>query len=456
MRLWQYGVGFSLALGLGFGAAAGCAAGGNQPPGTGGAGATGAGGSTSTGSGGSGTITTTMDASADGFGECAKFNAEAKQAPAAMLIVLDRSASMSQLGKFGAAQLAIIQAIDKDVFDTMALGLSTFPAGFVGAPDCLCPGLGPTCFGLLPFGVACGAPTLPQVAVTVGGPEKSNAPMGVRHEIYKYLTTPTNGPETNDPSDASPIYDSLVGAYNALKASPYPADKRMVVLITDGGGSCTSLTSRTSTAYYDGACYDWENPDGMNQLIAGARNDAAKPINTFIVGVPGSNTHAGEMQGPYAVPPYSMRLALSTYAVSGSPETVDPACDKGATFSQAGPDPAVPCHIDLSNGASFNADALAKAITDIRGKALGCTYDLPTPPAGETINPGQVNVVVTIDGTDYSIPKRSDPNDMCLTDPCWDYNDKGQVELIGITCSTVSTANSAKVQIFVGCATIIK
>lgn len=451
MRLWQLGLGFSLAVGLGIALGGGCAA--NNTPGTTTTGGSGGGGGstiTITGSGGG-----LIDAGgSDGFAECAKFNAEAKQAPAAMLIVLDRSASMSLLGKWGTAQLAIIQAIDKDVFDTMGLGLSTFPASYVGAPECLCPGGGPTCFGLLPMGVACGAPTLPQVALEAGGTDKSSASQGVRHKIYEYLTT--HNPETADPSDASPIYESLVGAYAALKASSFVADKRIVVLITDGGGSCTSLTSRTSTAFYDGACYDWENPAGMNQLIAGARNDPQKPINTFVVGVPGSNTHAGEMQGAYAVAPYSMRLALSTYAVSGSPDTVDPTCDKGAAFSQGGADPAVPCHIDLSNGASFNADALANAITAIRGKALGCVYDLPKPPAGETIDLDRVNVVATIDGTDYPIPRRADPNDMCLTDPCWDYNQKGQVELIGIACSGVSGAQSAKVEIYVGCATVLK
>ena len=229
----------------------------------------------------------------------------------------------------------------------------------------------------------------------------------------------------------------------------------MVILITDGGGSCTSLTDRTSTAFYDGACYDWEDPQGMNQLIAGARMDPSKPINTFVVGVPGSNSH-GQMQGPYATAPYSMLLALITYAVSGSPDTVDPSCDKGAIFSQSAPDPAKPCHIDLSTSASFNADALANAITTLRGKALGCVYDLPQPPAGETIDTDQVNVVVTIDGMDYVIPKRKDASDTCSVDPCWDYDAQGKVELIGVTCSEVSNAMSAKVEIYVGCATIIK
>ncbi len=45
-----------------------------------------------------------------------------------MLIVLDKSLSMAQSGKWTAAQLAIVQAIDTDAFDNMALGLMVYPA----------------------------------------------------------------------------------------------------------------------------------------------------------------------------------------------------------------------------------------------------------------------------------------------------------------------------------------
>lgn len=456
MRLWQYGVGFSLALGLGFGLVAGCAAGGNQSTGSGGATTTGAGGTgTGTGGSGAGTISTTGagGAVADA-GDCAKFNAEATAAPAAIVFILDGSASMNKFNKWGTAQLAVIDAIDKDAFDSTSLGLLTFPGGFVNPPPCICSSIGldqATCNFLLAPGVSCGVPFLAQIAVQPAGTNKSNATSGVRHDMYQYLVFAK--PLSNS-DDGSPIYDALVAGYNSLKLANI--EKRIAVLITDGGFSCTSVASPPRPGDLDlNGCPDWEIPDTVNNLINGARTDPQKPINTFVVGVPESNSH-GEKQGLYDTPQYSMLLALSTYAVSGSPETIDPSCDKDLVFSKTAGDPAKPCHYDLSNSATFNATTLADAITTLRRKALGCTYDLPTPPMGQTINKGQVNVVVTIDGTDYSIPKRKDASDMCLTDPCWDYNDKGQVELIGITCSTVSGANSAKVQIYVGCATIIK
>jgi len=443
----------------------GCAAGGSGTTsgGTGGAGggaSAGAGG-TSASNGVGGSLTTGvggLDAGSDAQ-SCAKFSAEAKQAPAAMLFVLDASASMSVGNKWGTAQLAVVQAIDKDAFDSMSLGLVTFPSSFKNPPQCLCDYLSTqvgfpldpaTCKMLVAPGVSCGVSALPQVALAPAGADKSNAPSGVRHNIYQYLVAAN--PLSNS-DDGSPIYDALASAYNALKA--YNVDKRVAVLITDGGFSCTSLANPSRPGYSDGACNDWEYPDSVNALITSARTDPSQAINTFIVGVPGSDSH-GEMQGSFATAPYSMKLALSTYAVSGSPTTVDPTCDSGLTFSQSGADPAKPCHIDLSSGSAFNANALADAIQQIRGTALGCVYDLPTPPPGETIDPMLVNVDVTINGMSAPLPKRSNPTDTCATDGCWDYDANGKVEILGKACLDISAASAAKVDIQVGCTTILK
>jgi hypothetical protein len=444
-------------VGLGIG----CAASNDTTSGSGGSGAGSATSSGTTGTGGTGGTENDAGFDAneqDGFNPdaaCANFTAEAKQAPAAMLMVLDRSASMSNQNKWGTAQTATISAIDKDVFDTMSLGLVTFPTSFGDPPACLCMGLDiPTCKAFINGGqgVACGITALPQVALFEAGQDKSNAPTGVRHNIYEYLST-TN--PVNDVSDASPIYDAMASGYNALKA--YPIDKRIMVLVTDGGFSCTSVAIPSRPGYTDGACLDWEYPDSVNTLIAAARTDATKPIFTFVVGVPGSNSN-GEMQGSYATPPYSMRLALSTYAVSGSPDTVDPACDKAAVFTQNGAAPALPCHIDLSSGAVFNPDALADAITAIRGKALGCVYDLPVPPEGEELLLDQVNVRVTIDGTTVDLKKRATPADDCAADGCWDYTGATppQVEILGKSCLDLDNSIDAKVDIIVGCETVLK
>lgn len=447
MRHWTSIVAMGLVVGTGIGV--GCAAGGsnNETGGQGGEGAT--------GSGAGGTASTSSGAGGAGGagGACAKFSAEAKQLPAAMLVVLDMSASMKKAQKWGTAQLAVVSAIDKDVFDSMSLGLVTFPSSFTDPPQCVCDyveqQVGLPCSLAVPNGVSCGFSALPQVAIAPAGKEKSNDNMGVRKKIYDYLVA--NSPLSND-DDGSPVYDALNAAYNALKA--YNIEQRMAVLITDGGFSCTSLSARPG--YTDGyGCPDWEYPDSVNQLIASARTDAAKPITTFVIGVPGSNSTGAKVDG-FDTPPYKMRLALSTYAVSGAPDSVDPACDKGAVFTQNGADPAVPCHIDLAGGAAFDADVLAKAISDIRGKALGCVYDLPDPPPGEMIDLMLVNVIVTLNGMVTTVPKRSKPDDTCADAPCWDYNAKGQVEILGKGCADIGGAADAKVEIQVGCNTILK
>lgn len=457
MRRWVHSVVLGTVVGVGLGI--GCATSNNET--TGGAGGTSAGPGSGSGTG-TGTGTGGNDAGFDANendaldpdAACAKFTEEAKQAPAAMLFVLDASASMTQAQKWGTAQLATVSAIDKDVFDTMSLGLVRFPATFVDMPPCLCDALGGPglCEFLLPNGVACGVSFLPQIPITPAGTEKSNAPTGVRHDIYQDLSAAS---PVNDGSDASPIYDALVAGYNALKA--YPIDKRLLVLVTDGGFSCTSLSEPPRPGYTDGACLDWEYPDSVNSLITAARTDATKPIFTFVVGVPGSNSN-GEMQGSYATAPYSMQLALSTYAVSGSPDTVDPACDKTAVFAPNGPAPAAPCHIDLSGGGVFNPDTLSDAITAIRGKALGCVYDLPAPPEGEEIQLDQVNVQVTIDAVTVDLKKRSNPADDCAAEGCWDYTSATppQVELLGKACIDLGNALEAKVDIIVGCETILQ
>lgn len=437
MRLWHYGIALTLASSVGW--TVSCAAG-NPTQTT----------STSSGSGGAGggvISGSTSSSGAGGFMGCTKFSAEAKQAPAAMLMVLDRTASMANSGKWSASQLAIVQAIDNDVFDTMSLGLLTFPEPVaVAGPQCI--------FG---FPIYCGVSGLPQVPINEAGTQKTNDSTGVRHDIYQFLTSPLNGPITADLSDSSPIYDALNNAYNAIKFVS-GVDKRIVVLITDGGGSCTSISNPMRPSYFDNnGCPDWEQPKVMNDLIAAKANDPMTPINTFVIGVPGSDS-TGVPVGGIDTPPYNMLLALSTYAVSGSPGTVDPMCDKNLMFAQNGPAPAKSCHFDFSNPNNFNPAALADAIQAIRGKALGCVYDLPPPPMGQQIDKNQVNVNLTINGATGILPKRSDPNDACTSDGCWDYDatDPNKVVLIGKSCADVSSATDAKVEIVVGCNTVLK
>jgi hypothetical protein len=408
MRFWRYGFGFSVTVGLGWALVNGCSAGGN---GNAGATTSGSGGSTG-GSAGVGLTTsnttgTTMStgttfpvstsASTTGAGgaggalagldACATFHAQTQQAPAAMLVVLQASASMGG-AKWTAAHDAIVAAIGDSVFDTMSIGLTAFPVGTTPAPACL--------EGIYPS-VYCSYPGyVPQGSMTpVALPVPIEPAAMARTDILAWLNA--HLPETQDPSDSSPVYDAMNYGYQVLQATNI--DKRMMILITDGGFDCTSVSNdptRINAAFSDGLCNDWENPSQVNLMITNARTSATAPVDTFIVGVPGSNS------------------------------------------------------------ANFNASALGNAIATLRGKELGCVYPVPQPTMGQMADPNKVNVVVTISGKEYIIPKQSSPTDMCLTSPCWNYTDSTDtsIQLIGITCSTVSTSPSAEVEIYVGCDTI--
>ena len=319
------------------------------------------------------------DATTDA-GACLTFSVTAPPTSAAMMVVLDRSASMAQSSKWTTVTQALVSSFDANAFNALSLGLQVYPASYVGAPDCVCPGQGPTCGGILPNGVACGVSVLPAVPLANSGTTLSNDSSGVRHDLYQFLSL--HNPESSDSGDVAPGYDALATAYAALAADD--VDRRVAVLITDGGFSCTAVSSPSRPGYDDGSgCGDWEHPDGVNQLIAGAHDDAQAPVRTFVVGLPGTNSH-GEQQGAYATAPYNMLLALSTYAVSGSPETVDGACDHAAAFTQNGSAPAQPCHFDLSDDATFSAAAVDAALSTVWQQGLGCVYDVPAMPDGGT------------------------------------------------------------------------
>ena len=413
--------------------AAACSDASTSGGGTGGGG----GASGSAGSGGTGAISTGGDSGAIDSGipdasSCAQFTAEAKQAPAAFTIVLDKSSSMNQGNKWTAAQLAIVQAIDTAAFDNIALGLLAFPTGDVP---------GPACF---PLPVGCAVSALPQVPLSDTLTAKSNQP-GVRQQIYNYLGA--NPPAAQ--GAGTPGYAALKGAIAALQIYPLQGT-RAIVLITDGGFGCASIASPERPAYLDPVgCLDWEHPNNVVQLLSGAYNDPAFPVRTFIVGVPGADTNNGDPDAP----PYSVRRALSAFAKAGSPDTVPAGCD-GAYLQGAG-DPPVSCHFDLTQG-NFNAGALALALGQARGQALGCAYKLPEPQGGQTVDKGKVNVVVTTDGKQVTLKKRSNPGDSCTNDGCWDYDANDQVVLIGKACDDVKKAKDAKVEILVGCTTVVK
>ena len=371
------------------------------------------------------------------FTGCASANYKAKQTPAALLVVLDASGTMRDNNKYSFAQQALIAAIDQDAFDSASLGLLLYPTGTVDGPACLAGGL---------FPVDCKVSALAQVPLASAGAEKSNAQTGVRHSIYTQLVA--SEPKMGA-GDGNPSFEALTVAINSLKAYNV-SGKRIVVYITDGGASCASVTTRPG--YMDSnMCPDWEQPNSIVTLLKTAHDDATKPVNTFIVGVPGADTTGAD---PTQEPPYHVRNALSAYAFAGSPETTDSTCT-GKAYTQTGPDPTVSCHFDMTQPGTYSVAKLGDALNSIRGKVLGCVFELPVPEAG-VIDKGKVNVVSTVGGMESALFKRKDASNPCTTDGCWDYTADNKVELFGKACDAVKTSTNANVQIVVGCETQVK
>jgi hypothetical protein len=380
------------------------------------------------------------------FDQCAQATYGARQQPASMLVVLDRSESMGMQNKYTFAAQAIVSALDRDVFDGMSVGLYAAPSADVTGPSCI--------FGLP---VPCQAPPFPVIDLADTGTDKSSAPSGVRRAIKDWLTA--NGPFGGAfGGDASPLYGGLVAAIGALQAGSQ-AQKRILFVVTDGSISCTQLSSRPGFLDCNGCERDWEDPQNIIDLLAAANTSATSPIETFVVGVPGADTNPGpsctcQGGGPGCnEPPYSMRLALSAMAHAGAPSFVPADCD-GTTFTQAGGDPTKSCHFDMTQG--FTAAEMADAIAHVRGETLGCVFELPEPPDGSTIDRNEVNVEYRFDGSPpITVPRRSDPLNPCTGVECWDYDAGGDVELLGLACQNVKGATSVEVRIVVGCQTIV-
>lgn len=367
--------------------------------------------------------------------ECAAVEVSARQAPAALLVLLDRSSSMADGNKWAAAAQAIVQAIDQDAFDNMTIGLMAAPSGTVKGPQCV--------FNLQ---VSCVAPPFPQVDLQAAGTLKSTAATGVRRDIRSWLQS--NTPDTNPLGDASPLYAAAVNALTALQGWPQEG-KRILLTVTDGTLSCGQLANRPGFPDCNGCTRDWEDPANLVKLFDTAKKDSQKPVDSFLVGVPGADSF--DAMG-CNFPPYHMRLALSAIGYAGSPENAPAGCT-GKTFTQAGADPAVSCHFDMTQG-GFSAAALASVIGQIRGKLLGCVYDLPQVDGG-VVERGQVNLTYTVNGTKTPAVRRKNPSDTCLDRACWDYNAAGKIELIGKSCEDVKKNSDVQVRIGVGCATVV-
>jgi hypothetical protein len=100
------------------------------------------------------------------------------------------------------------------------------------------------------------------------------------------------------------------------------------------------------------------------------------------------------------------------------------------------------------------------ALAQIRGAALGCTYVIPQPTDGSTLDPSKVNVQYTPGGstTPETIPEVSDILHCPASGDAWYYDDPAmptEIVMCANTCTTLSADTTGEVDIVLGCASIV-
>jgi hypothetical protein len=99
---------------------------------------------------------------------------------------------------------------------------------------------------------------------------------------------------------------------------------------------------------------------------------------------------------------------------------------------------------------SQNATAqLTAALASIRtSTALDCTYTIPKPPAGQTLEPGKVNVNYTDAQGVVSKVKQDPAGVACSAGSGWQYSADGtEIDLCGAACDTVKANKGGKLKV---------
>jgi hypothetical protein len=276
-------------------------------------------------------------------------------------------------------------------------------------------------------------------------------------------------------------YTVVSGALKSFIADPANADLGMGIgFFPQGGGgrrnnqSCTAATYATPKVEI--------GPLASTSMMLNAAIDAQRPSGSTptVPSLQGALQHAST----WAVAHPTHRVAV-VYATDGEPQ----GCDNMNTIANAATvaaaafaaSPSIPTYVlgvgpDLanlnqiaaagSNNATMaflvdaNADAaaqLSKALAAIRTTvALGCTYTIPPPPAGQTFEPGLVRVEYTDSKGNVTSVLQDPPMTDCAKGQGWQYSpDMTQINLCGPQCNAVKADQGGKLKVQFGCATIV-
>ncbi len=341
-----------------------------------------------------------------GGSACAATVNKAEQVPLGMYLMIDKSGSM-QGNNWTAVTSALKTFVDQPSAAGIGVGLQYFPlesgnqcAVIFCANDAVC-------------GAGCG-PCVP--APLPGFPGTCSGAGGGSCDVAKYakpaviiqnlpgvapviksslnMTSPTGGTPTSAALDGAITYTKSWVTMN-------PSAVGVVVFATDGEPSDCD----TDLAVING--------------IAAAGLNGTPSVKTYVIGVGGLLT------------------ALDGIAAAGG---------TGKAYL-----------VDTNAGAQ---DQFLQAMNEIRGSALSCAYLIPQPPNGEMINYGAINVQYTPDMGKPELIPQVNTLAGCPTDSnAWYYDNKSppqQILLCPATCDAISADVKGKVDVLVGCDTIVK
>jgi Mg-chelatase subunit ChlD len=218
------------------------------------------------------------------------------------------------------------------------------------------------------------------------------------------------------PVGATPTHGAYLFGLTQLAATKLPGNQ-VILLITDGTPTCT----------LDCVCTEDNQPVDSQPLIDEAAQAFSSGVRTFVIGSPGSE---------------ETRDVLSRLATEGG--TAPSGC------SDAGPRY---CHFDMTTEPDL-ASGLRSALEEIATSVRSCEYPIPTPPAGQALDPDLVNVLYTPDGGDAETIARDASASDC--NEGWQYSPDGaSIVLCGGACERVRDDPTGAVEVLFGCETVV-
>ncbi|HEX3774450.1 MAG TPA: vWA domain-containing protein [Polyangiaceae bacterium] len=342
---------------------------------------------------------------------CTGWSAEGENLPAALMLVIDTSGSMddpapgSKNSKWVVTRDALTSAI-ANLPASVSLGALYFPNEDTG-----------------------NGTTARDVSACVN--TKTMVPMAVLGAAGSMQRTVIDSSlQAIKPQSYTPTADAYDYALkNGLDAYMTSANKFML-LITDGAptmslGCINGIADTGGRRGGGGTVMDAPTQPIIDEVASAD----AMGVKTFVIGSPGS-----EMSSQGGM---DMRPWLSAAARAGG--TATPGCvDTGPNF----------CHLDMTQAPDFSA-ALNAGLASIAGQVVdSCTFTIPAPPAGQTINPDETNLIVTAsDGTSKLIL----PDNTGTCTEGWQFSGADKIVLCPQSCSEIKGDTGAHVQLVFGC-----